>query len=53
MQANTPVEFVMDYCEALGLIQIKGIIPEAATNPFNNKVNKGLFEVLNLLVIIK
>ena len=56
MQANTPIEAIMDHCEALGLTQIKGIKPETATNPtnpVNNKVNKGLSEVLNLRVIIK
>ena len=56
MQANTPIEAIMDHCEALGLTQIKGIIPETATNPtnpVNKRVNKGLSEVLNLRVIIK
>ena len=56
MQANTPIDAIMDHCETLGLTQLKGIIPETATNPtnqVNNKVNKGLSEVLNLRVIIK
>ena len=56
MQANTPIETIIDHCEALGLTQIKGINPETAinpTNPVNSKVNKGLSEVLNLRVIIK
>ena len=56
MQANTPIEAIIDHCEALGLTQTKGIKPETAinpTNPVNNKVNKGLSEVLNLRVIIK
>ena len=56
MQAKTPIEAIMDHCERLGLIHIKGITPETATSPttpVNNKVNKGLSEVLNLRVIIK
>ena len=56
MQANTPIEAIIDHCEVLGLTQIKGIIPETATNPtnpVNNKVNKGLSEVLNLRVMIR
>ena len=56
MQANTPIEAIIDHWEGLGLTQIKGIKPETATNPtnpVNNRVNKGLSEVLNLRVIIK
>ena len=56
MQAKTPIEAIIDHCERLGLTHTKGIKPETATNPtnpVNNKVNKGLSEVLNLRVIIK
>ena len=56
MQANTPIEAIIDHWETLGLTQTNGIKPETATNPtnpVNNRVNKGLSEVLNLRVIIK
>jgi len=55
-QAKTPMEAIMDHSERLGLTHINGITPETATNPttpVNNKVNKGLSEVLNLRVIIR
>ena len=56
MQAKMPIEAIMDHCEGLGLTHTKGIKPETATNPtnpVNNKVNKGLSEVLNLRVMIR
>ena len=56
MQANTPIEAIIDHCEGVGLTHTNGINPETAinpTNPVSNKVNKGLSEVLNLRVIIK
>ena len=56
MQAKMPIKAIIDHCEGLGLTHIKGITPETATKPttpVNNKVNKGLSEVLNFRVIIK
>ena len=56
MQANIPIAAIIDHWLKVGLTQTNGIIVEtimAPTTPVNNRVNKGLSEVLNLRVIIR
>ncbi len=56
MQANIPIAAIIDHWLKVGLTHTNGITVEtiiAPTTPVNNKVNKGLSEVLNLRVMIK
>ena len=56
IQANIPIEAIIDHCEILGFTHINGIkmdIITKPTTPVNSKVSKGLSDVLNLRVIIR
>ena len=56
IQANIPIAAIMDHWFKLGLTHTNGITLDmimTPTTPVNNKVNKGLSDVLSLRVIIR
>ena len=56
IQANNPIEAIIDHWETVGFIHINGIKKDIITNPtapVKSKVSKGLSDVLNLRVIIR